>query len=57
VLEWVRKQPFSENLKITVLSGSDQQGDRDRASRLGASGYLVKPITSKDLDQVLSHIN
>ena len=57
VLEWVQEQPFSDALKITVLSGSDQQGDRDRASELGASGYLVKPITSRDIDQVLSDIN
>ncbi len=57
VLEWVMEQPFSEKLKITVLSGSDQQGDRDRATRLGAAGYLVKPITSKDLDDVLTRIN
>ena len=57
VLEWVQEQPFSESLKITVLSGSDQQGDRDRASRLGASSYLVKPVTSMDLDQVLSTLS
>ena|SRR5687768_3779864 len=54
VLEWVQEQPFSESLRITVLSGSDQQDDRDRARRLGASSYLVKPVTSLDLDQVLS---
>jgi len=57
VLEWVQEQPFSESLRITVLSGSDQQGDRDRASRLGASSYLVKPVTSMDLDQVLSTLS
>ena len=56
VLEWVQEQPFSDALKITVLSGSDQQGDRDRANELGASGYLVKPITSRDIHQILSDI-
>jgi CheY-like chemotaxis protein len=56
VLEWVQEQPFSSALRITVLSGSDQSTDRDRASRLGASGYLVKPVTSQDLHQVLTHI-
>lgn len=54
VLEWVRAQPFGDRLRITVLSGSDQPDDRHRASGLGAAGYLVKPITSNDLDQVLS---
>jgi CheY-like chemotaxis protein len=56
VLEWLQEQPFSDALKITVLSGSDQQGDRDRARELGASGYLVKPITSRDIHQVLAAI-
>ena len=56
VLEWVQEQPFSTSLMITVLSGSDQPADRARANRLGATGYLVKPVTSKDLDQVLTHI-
>lgn len=56
-LAWAREQPFAEALRITVLSGSDQPADRARATSLGAGGYLVKPITSLDLDQALAHLH
>lgn len=53
VLEWVQQQPWAGALNVTVLSGSDQPGDIERAQKLGAAGYLVKPVTSKDLDEIL----
>lgn len=56
VLEWVKQQPWATNLNVTVLSGSDQQGDVDRAQKLGAAGYLVKPVTSSDLNQILQRL-
>ncbi|MGZ8920559.1 MAG: response regulator [Limisphaerales bacterium] len=56
VLEWVRQQPWADTLNVTVLSGSDQQADVDRAQKLGATGYLVKPVTSSDLEQILQRL-
>ena len=53
VLEWLQQQSWTDSLNITVLSGSNQQNDLEKAQRLGASGYLVKPITSKDLELTL----
>jgi CheY-like chemotaxis protein len=56
VLEWVKQQPWAATLNVTVLSGSDQPADLDRAQKLGASGYLVKPVTSHDLSQILQRL-
>jgi CheY-like chemotaxis protein len=47
VLEWLRQQEFSKSMEVIVLSGSDQEADKKRASALGAAGYLVKPVSSE----------
>lgn len=41
-LKWVRSQPWLDEMKLIVLSGSDKPEDRDRAMKLGADRYLVK---------------
>jgi CheY-like chemotaxis protein len=43
VLSWLQEQTFAQ-LPVVVLSGSDQQSDKERARQLGAMDYLVKPI-------------
>ena len=49
VLEWLQQQTFAPALRVIVLSGSNQQDDRQRAEALGAADYLVKPISSEEL--------
>ena len=49
VLEWIRQQSFASSVRVVELSGSDQEADRRRAGELGASDYLVKPVTLEDL--------
>ena len=56
VLNWMNTQSFREEVQVIVLSGSDQQGDKERAAELGASGYLVKPVTAADLSRHLQGI-
>ena len=53
VLQWLQTQEIGASLRIIVLSGSNQQADRDRARELGASDYLVKPITRETLAATL----
>jgi CheY-like chemotaxis protein len=53
VLDWIRNQPFSSEIAVFVLSGSELQPDKDRAAQLGAAGYLVKPINLADLNRVI----
>ena len=57
VLEWIQQQPFASTLRVVVLSGSDQQEDRERARQLGASGYLVKPLSREDLVRSLEGVH
>jgi CheY-like chemotaxis protein len=56
-LEWLKKRSFSAGPSVFVLSGSDQDADRERAAELGATGYLVKPITSERLRACLNTID
>jgi CheY-like chemotaxis protein len=45
VLTWLGGQDIRRKLKVVVLSGSDDKSDRERAAKLGAAHYMVKPIT------------
>lgn len=49
VLQWLRDRNIQ--LEVMVLSGSDIETDVSLARRLGASDYLVKPITPMELKQ------
>lgn len=49
VLEWIRGQPVFETLVVIVLSSSSEKVDVDRAYRLGANSYVVKPPTPQQL--------
>jgi CheY-like chemotaxis protein len=53
VLDWMRKQAFARAVPVIVLSGSAQQEDKDRSSELGATAYLVKPVTGPVLEGIL----
>lgn len=53
VIEWVRSQPRLSPLRIVVLTTSDQFRDIDRAHRVGANSFLVKPITYDDFVEVV----
>ncbi len=49
VLEWLQLSGIKPAPKVIVLSGSNDQDDRRRALKLGATDYLVKPITPEIL--------
>jgi len=56
VLEWLRDQTHCASVPVIVLSGSDQQSDRERAVNLGAAAYLVKPISPETLSACLTQL-
>ena len=56
VLEWIRRQQLSCPPPVIVLSGSDQEADRVRALELGASEFVVKPITAGGLADRLQNL-
>jgi CheY-like chemotaxis protein len=49
VLEWLRFSGIDPLPKVIVLSGSNDHDDIERALSLGATDYLVKPITAEIL--------
>lgn len=52
VLSWVREQPALADLKIIVLSGSEDAADIRRATSLGAQACFTKPIQAGQLQTV-----
>jgi CheY-like chemotaxis protein len=53
-LEWMKT--FSSSIQVIVLSGSDYPEDKDRAERLGAIDYLVKPVRAESLRRYLLEV-
>lgn len=49
VLAWIQQHPFDPPLEVAVLSGSEHATDVERARKLGATGYFVKPISVEQL--------
>ena len=48
LLEWMRKNAFSERILTVVVSSSSLQEDIDKAYDLGANAYLIKPVNLQD---------
>lgn len=40
----IRSNPQWKDLKVFILTTSDDRVDRDAAKKLGVSGYIVKPL-------------
>jgi CheY-like chemotaxis protein len=56
VLEWMRTQTLPAGMQVIVLSGSEHREDKERAMRLGAPDYLVKPVKVSDLHRFLRDV-
>ena len=56
VLDWMRTQAFPPEMRVIVLSGSEHREDKDRAARMGATDYLVKPIKIDDFHRLLPKV-
>jgi CheY-like chemotaxis protein len=49
VLGWIRENKIESRLDVAILSGSEHASDVERAMGLGATGYLVKPVSVEQL--------
>lgn len=54
VLRWLQTQPWRNELRVIVISGSNEPLDRRLAAELGANGYLVKPASTQKIEQLLT---
>ena len=56
VLRWIRQEPAFTTIIVIVLTSSSQEADMEKAYRLGANAYLVKPSNPKKLHELVSLI-
>jgi CheY-like chemotaxis protein len=56
LLEWVRGRPEFATLPVVVLTSSRESRDLERAYRLGANSYLVKPVAFEALLEMVKAI-
>jgi CheY-like chemotaxis protein len=53
VLQWIREEPGLRNLRIIVLTSSEDIRDVNRAYQLGANSFLVKPADFEQFVRVI----
>ncbi len=53
VLAWVRAQPAHQHLSMIMLSASMRNADVERAFKLGATSFIVKPSELNELVNLL----
>ena len=49
VLQWIRGNPGAKDLRVVVLTSSEEPGDVARARQLGITDYIVKPTGYAEL--------
>jgi DNA-binding response OmpR family regulator len=57
VLAWIRAEDRAKLWPVVVLTSSNQNGDVRRAYELGANSYLVKPVASEALLDMIRTLN
>lgn len=56
VLQWIRGHPQFNNLRVVVLTSSNEIRDVQKAYRLGANSFLVKPLEFANVRELFSTI-
>lgn len=56
VLAWLRAQPAFATLPVIIFSSSGRLEDRQRAERLGATDYILKPTSGREFALVARRI-
>jgi len=53
LLKWIRSTPAVSKMPVLIFSSSNHDSDVERASLLGADGYLVKPSRPDRLVEIV----
>lgn len=56
VLEWMRQQPVIRSIPVLILSSSTNQNDVENAYELGASGFMIKPPSVAERNELARFI-
>jgi two-component system chemotaxis response regulator CheY len=54
LLEFSRRRPEWKNLPVVMLSSEAADVTVDRAMKLGADGYIMKPVTIEELERAIN---
>jgi CheY-like chemotaxis protein len=57
VLRWLKSHDALRKMPVVMLSSSDRQEDVERAYSLGANAYMVKPLGSARLRELVRAID
>ena len=49
----IRRDPETENIPIIIISGNEQASEKFWGTRIGANGFLPKPITRDKLFDII----
>lgn len=52
---FLSRQDDTRHIPIIIISGSEQESDKAWGLKLGAKGYLEKPVQKKLLFEIISH--
>ena len=56
VLEWMRQQPVIRSVPVLILSSSTNQTDIENAYELGANGFMIKPPSLAERNELARFI-
>jgi len=56
VLELIRARPETRNLIVLMMTASGSEEDIEKAYRLGANAYLIKPLGLENLEALIRSI-
>lgn len=57
LLAWLKDRPELQRLPVIVISSSDLPNDRERAMKLGARDYFVKPNDPEELRNLVEELH
>jgi CheY-like chemotaxis protein len=57
VLEWIRQQPRFKSLAVLMLSSSSNPADMEKARKLAADDYLLKPSEPVKLVEMVQSLH
>ncbi|WP_338871640.1 response regulator [Spirosoma sp. SC4-14] len=56
VLKIIRENRTYDSVQVVIFTTSDNIQDQQQALKLGANGFLTKPATLEELNQIVLHI-
>lgn len=56
VLEKMTNDPLTKNIPVVVLTSSKENPDVERAYRLGANSYIVKPVDFESFQKIVNDL-